>query len=151
MPTRAEHRRDEPARFLPEEGVRDMARSADFLRTGASERQSHATHANGGDEYEVSEAAEPVGQSYEEQRDWRGAGALSLGLIAGALVGAGVALLLAPQSGEETRERIVRRARRFGTRADEGWDDLRDELRRLRRRSRRAATRGRWKVEDILD
>ena len=38
-----------------------------------------------------------------------------------------------------------------GTGADASWDDLRDELRRLRRRSRRAATRGRWKVEDILD
>jgi hypothetical protein len=129
-----------------------MARSADFLRTGASEIEGRATQANGDDEeYDVSEPAEPVGQSYDEERDWRGAGVLSLGLIAGALVGAGVALLLAPQSGEETRERIVRRARRLGTRADEGWDDLRDELRRLRRRSRRAATRGRWKVEDVLD
>jgi hypothetical protein len=129
-----------------------MARSADFLRTGASETQSRAARANGDEnEYDSREEAEPVGQSYEEERDWRGAGALSLGLIAGALVGAGVALLLAPQSGEETRDRIVRRARRLGTRADEGWDDLRDELRRLRRRSRRAATRGRWKVEDILD
>ena len=86
-----------------------------------------------------------------EERDWRGAGILSLGVIAGALVGAGVALLFAPQSGEETRERIADRARSLGSRADASWDDLRDELRRLRRRSRRAATRGRWKVEDILD
>jgi gas vesicle protein len=90
------------------------------------------------------------GKSFEEEREWRGAGALGLGIIAGALVGAGVALLLAPQSGAETREQIADRARRFRTRADEGWDDLRDELRRLRRRSRRAATRGRWKVEDLL-
>jgi hypothetical protein len=129
-----------------------MARSADFLRTGASETRSRTEHTPGdADGYDVMAPAEPVGRSYEEERDWRGAGVLSLGIIAGALVGAGVALLLAPQSGEETRERIAGRARRLGTRADEGWDDLRDELRRLRRRSRRAATRGRWKVEDILD
>ena len=129
-----------------------MGRSADYLRTGASDTQSRAAHATGGDDdYDVTAPPEPLGRSYEEERDWRGAGVLSLGIIAGAIVGAGVALLLAPQSGEETREQIVTRARRLGTRADEGWEDLRDELRRLRRRSRRAATRGRWKVEDILD
>jgi hypothetical protein len=129
-----------------------MARSADFLRTSATEGRSRAEYATEEEDgYEVALAAEPIGQSWEERRDWRGAGILSLGVIAGALVGAGVALLLAPQSGEETRERIANRARRLGTRADESWDDLRDELRRLHRRSRRAATRGRWKVEDILD
>jgi YtxH-like protein len=129
-----------------------MARSADFLHTSATEgrsRTEYATEEEAG--YEVALAAEPVGRSWEEERDWRGAGILSLGVIAGALVGAGVALLLAPQSGEETRERIANRARGLGSRADASWDDLRDELRRLRRRSRRAATRGRWKVEDILD
>ncbi len=129
-----------------------MARSADFIRTSASESRSRATQAaDDNDDYSASVPPEPEGRSYEEERDWRGAGVLSLGILAGALVGAGVALLLAPQSGEETRERIATRARRMGTRADEGWDDLRDELRRLRRRSRRVATRGRWKVEDLLD
>lgn len=129
-----------------------MARSADFLHTSATEGRSRTEYATEEEEgYEVALAAEPVGRSWEEERDWRGAGILSLGVIAGALVGAGVALLLAPQSGEETRERLAHRARRLGSRADASWDDLRDELRRLRRRSRRAATRGRWKVEDILD
>jgi hypothetical protein len=129
-----------------------MARSADFLRPSPGDARSRADYASEDDDgYDATAASAPVGKSFEEERDWRGAGILSLGIIAGALVGAGVALLLAPQSGEETRERIADRARRLGNRADEGWDDLRDELRRLRRRSRRAATRGRWKVEDILD
>jgi YtxH-like protein len=129
-----------------------MARSGDFLRTGESETRSRDAYAVAGDDpFDDTSPAEPVGHSYEEEHNWRGAGILSLGIIGGALVGAGLALLLAPQSGEETRDRLVRRARRLGTRADEGWDDLRDELRRLRRRSRRAATRGRWKVEDLLD
>jgi YtxH-like protein len=129
-----------------------MARSADFLRSSPRIR-SRAT-SGGNDDREDFDAHEPLapeGRSFEEEREWRGAGALSLGIITGAIVGAGVALLLAPQSGAETREQIADRARRLRTRADEGWDDLRDELRRLRRRSRRAATRGRWKVEDLLD
>ena len=129
-----------------------MARSADFLRTSPGEARSRAENASeDNDGYDVTDTPAPLGRSFEEERDWRGAGILGLGILAGALVGAGVALLLAPQSGEETRERIADRARRLGSRADAGWDDLRDELRRLRRRSRRAATRGRWKVEDILD
>jgi len=129
-----------------------MARSADFLRTSVGERRPRPEHSGEADDaYDVTATPEPLGRSYEEERDWRGPGILGLGILAGALVGAGVALLLAPQSGEETREQIAIRARRLGTRADEGWDDLRDELRRLRRRSRRAATRGRWKVEDLLD
>ena len=128
-----------------------MARSADFLRTSVSESHPSARYAAGEDEYGVDVSAAPVGRSYDEERDWRGAGVFTLGAFAGALVGAGVALLLAPRSGEETRDEIASRARRLRSRADTGWDDLRDELRRLRRRSRRAATRGRWKVEDILD
>jgi gas vesicle protein len=70
----------------------------------------------------------------------------------GAAVGAGAALLLAPQSGEETRELIGRGRRRFGARAHDAWDDLRDELRwaahRGARKLRRGATRGRWALED---
>ena len=127
-----------------------MARSADFLRTSALEdrpRTSRATVAENDLDDTLPDA--PVGRSYENE--WNRAGAFGLGILAGALVGAGVALLFAPDSGEATRERIATRARRFGVRADEGWNDLRDELRRLRRRSRRAATRGRWKVEDLLE
>ena len=39
--------------------------------------------------------------------------------ILGALVGAGLALLLAPQSGEETQEEIKKQARRFRAQAEE--------------------------------
>ena len=128
-----------------------MARSADFLRTSVGQPHSHRHDGVDDDEYGVDVSAEPVGRSYEEDRDWRGAGVFTLGAVAGALVGAGVALLLAPQSGVETREEIASRARRLRSRADDSWDDLRDELRRLGRRSRRVATRGRWRVEDLFD
>jgi hypothetical protein len=70
----------------------------------------------------------------------------------GAAVGAGAALLLAPQSGEEMRASIGRGRYRLGIRAHDAWDDLRDELRGAARRSvrrlRRGATRGRWALED---
>lgn len=129
-----------------------MARSADFLRTSALEDRPRASRATVAEnDLDDTLPDEPVGRSYENEREWNRAGAFGLGVLAGALVGAGVALLFAPESGEETRERIATRARDFGVRADEGWNDLRDELRRLRRRSRRAATRGRWKVEDLLE
>ena len=48
-----------------------------------------------------------------------------MAFLLGAAVGAGVALLLAPQSGEETRKRIGDAARKIG-------DDLDDKMRSAR-------------------
>lgn len=67
--------------------------------------------------------------------------AFLVGVIVGALVGAGTALLLAPERGEVTRGRIRRRMRRVRNEAAERVGELRDdaerELRRARRRVRR--------------
>ena len=63
------------------------------------------------------------------------------GVAVGAIVGAGVALLLAPRSGAETRFAIGREARRLRRRGRDAWDDFRDELRRARRRARRTLAR----------
>lgn len=46
--------------------------------------------------------------------------------LAGLVLGAGVALLLAPRSGEETRALITDRAQRLRDAAEEGLDDLQD-------------------------
>jgi hypothetical protein len=148
--TRAEYRRDDQQNSYQTEARRTMARSQEFARTRTTDG-TPSPYLTEDEDYVVDEQEEPVGSSYEEDRDWRGVGIFAVGAIAGALVGAGVALLTAPQSGEETRDRLATRARRFRVRADEGWEDLRDELRRLRRDTRRKATRGRWKVEDLLD
>ena len=64
--------------------------------------------------------------------------------LLGALLGAGAALLLAPASGEETRRRLGRQARRF--RAE--TEDLLDEF---GERVRHGATRIRDEVEDRVD
>lgn len=53
------------------------------------------------------------------QQQGIGAGGVLLAFIAGAAVGAAVALLFAPASGEETREMVSRRAREGRDRAAE--------------------------------
>jgi len=55
------------------------------------------------------------------------------GLAIGALVGAGVALLFAPQSGSDTRRAVSRRAKHLAREARDQYDDVKDKLRRARR------------------
>ena len=54
------------------------------------------------------------------------------GLILGALVGAGLALLLAPQSGADTRRGLARKARHLAEEARDRYDDARQRVRRAR-------------------
>jgi gas vesicle protein len=58
-----------------------------------------------------------------EDRDKKVAAAALL-MVAGGIVGAGLALLLAPQSGQRTRRDISRYAKRAKTRADETVEDI---------------------------
>ena len=44
--------------------------------------------------------------------------------VAGAVIGAGVALLFAPQSGAETRRQLKRKARHLRQMAEDGLEDL---------------------------
>ena len=61
------------------------------------------------------------------------------GLAIGALVGAGLALLFAPQSGADTRRAVSRRARHLAREARERYDEVRDKVRRARREREREA------------
>ena len=96
----------------------------------------------------------PRGSSYRRSVDWEHVGLLGAGLLVGALVGASAALLLAPQSGRETRTAIRRRARFARHRASDAWADLAEELaavaRRGRRGARRAMRRARWRASDVI-
>ncbi len=67
-----------------------------------------------------------------------------LPFLVGLTVGAGVALLFAPQSGEQTRRDIVRRGRRARVRAREMAEDFRD-------RAEDTLHDARARVEDGMD
>ncbi|HEU4585186.1 MAG TPA: YtxH domain-containing protein [Gemmatimonadaceae bacterium] len=96
---------------------------------------------------------EAMGSSYEEALEWDNIGIFGAGLAAGLALGAALALLLAPLSGEETRELLGERSRWVTDRVSGRFGDLRENVERATRRSRRklhrGITRGRWMVEDM--
>jgi YtxH-like protein len=100
-------------------------------------------------------SARPVDVDHEGEIDWERIAVFGTGIALGAVVGAGVALLFAPSTGEEIRTAIARRGARLAYRGRDVWDDLRDELewaaRRGRRRVGRRLQRARWAAEDFLD
>lgn len=63
---------------------------------------------------------------------------VAAGVAVGLLVGAGMALLLAPLEGAEARRALRRRMRRARNRGRDAWLDLGDELRHAALRMRRA-------------
>ena len=76
-------------------------------------------------------------------RDDGGAGNILLGFILGAVSGAALALLYAPASGRETRERLAERAEEARARAAEAAAKGRDALAQGRETLTTAIERGR--------
>lgn len=68
--------------------------------------------------------------------------------LLGALVGAGIALLFAPSSGEETQRRIRRQARRLRALTEDRVRGLRDDLGARLESARKAADQGRGAVSE---
>ena len=64
------------------------------------------------------------------------------GFFMGALVGAGLALLLAPASGGETRRRLTDTARRFGETAKEKVEEVTHRAERVAESGREAFMQG---------
>lgn len=75
--------------------------------------------------------------------DWNNIGLFTAGVAVGAVLGAMVALLLAPASGDETRHGIGRRVRKLRGN-DDIWDELADEL-ELAAAEREEETEAEWK------
>jgi len=73
----------------------------------------------------------------EGELDWQHIAIFTAGAMLGAVLGAGAALLFAPQSGARTRHNIARRGRHLRTRTADAWEDLRHELRYAARRGRK--------------
>ena len=57
-------------------------------------------------------------------REYRGNEGMMMGLVVGAVLGAGVALLMAPATGTETRRKLGEAARRAGGDARNRLDDV---------------------------
>lgn len=55
-------------------------------------------------------------------------GALAVGLALGAVIGAGVAFLTAPQNGQRTRKKIRRTAGRLRVDAGDRWEEFADDV-----------------------
>jgi gas vesicle protein len=51
------------------------------------------------------------------------------GIVVGALIGAGAALLMAPDSGKKTRKRLGRAADDLKESAADRWDEIADDVR----------------------
>ena len=124
-------------------------------RPGVGANRPGMTRVPSPDVHHDEELTEPLGRSYEDPVDWGRLGVFGLGVALGALLGSGTTLLFAPQSGEEARAGIGRRARTMAEEARDAWDDLRDELEWAARRGRRGisrrVTRGGWAATDLLD
>ncbi len=71
----------------------------------------------------------PVGRPYRNVSDVRSVSMLGVGIVIGTVIGAGIALLVAPQSGSDTRRSLGRSV--GGLRSGPGvWGKLGKELRR---------------------
>ena len=78
----------------------------------------------------------------------RGAGSsVAMGFVVGALVGAGIALLLAPGTGKETRQRLADAGRRWGRAARSKLDQARATANDLNQDAKSALEAGREAFE----
>lgn len=78
----------------------------------------------------------------------RGAGSsVAIGFVLGTLVGAGVALLLAPRTGKENRRRLADAGGRWGDAVRSKFDQARDTAKDLKQDAKSALEAGREAFE----
>ena len=93
----------------------------------------------------------------ESTEEASGAGSFVAGVVVGALIGAGIALLFAPDAGVRTRQRLRKRADALRTRAGEEIDqaarrtrkDLIRRRRRLEKQLERLTAEARGRISDL--
>jgi gas vesicle protein len=104
---------------------------------------------------ETEETPGNSGSEIEAGDSSRGHGGFAAGLLFGIVLGAGVALLFAPEEGEKTRGRLRKRMRSLGEDAREGIDRAgartRKELLRRKRRLHAELERVSERAKEALD
>lgn len=83
--------------------------------------------------------------------DENAGGSFLLGLLAGAVLGAGVGLLFAPRPGSETRRRVQEQARNFGDTASQAYGQASEKFTDLAGRGRETYDRARQSVQRGVD
>jgi gas vesicle protein len=98
---------------------------------------------------------EPASSNDRTSLSGRGTAGFVAGVLFGAFLGAGFALLFAPERGEKTRGKLRRRMRSLQDEAREGIDRAgnrtRKELRRRQRRIRAELARARARADRAID
>jgi gas vesicle protein len=103
------------------------------------------------------EEAEDEFDAEESEDTAHGAGSFVAGIVVGAVIGAGIALLFAPDTGVQTRRRLRRGADALRERAEEGFDeatkrtrkDLRRRRRHLEKQLERLTAQARGRLADL--
>ena len=86
--------------------------------------------------------SKPRGRPFSTESNWRTIALVSAGMVAGALLGAGMALLVAPQSGEHTRLAIGRELRKRRPWRQTPWERFGEEFREAARYGRKRLPTG---------
>ena len=84
-----------------------------------------------------------MSQELRHENHHGGAGAFVIGLLLGAAVGAGVALLMAPKSGKQTRDDLTERAKKVRESATESYHQATEKVGHLVDKGREAYEKAR--------
>jgi len=106
--------------------------------------QARRAHILGGWTMATDQSGFDEGNEQEQEPEGRGVGGFAVGVIFGAFLGAGIALLFAPERGDKTRRNIRHRLRTLR-------DEAGDQLERAGKRTGRELLRRRRRLEASLE
>jgi gas vesicle protein len=89
--------------------------------------------------------------SYDDLDDRGGGASFLLGFIAGSVLGAGLALLFAPRTGEETRREVADRAQRLSKRAADEYEAASQRVSHLAEKGKEAYRSAADRARDLAE
>lgn len=108
-----------------------------------SNTATRSSTSNRSGNHDASAVTRPRGRPYSREVNWRFFALVGASVAAGAALGAGIALLTAPQSGGHTRLALARELRRRRPWKQSPWDKLGSSLTEIvERRNKRSNRQG---------